>query len=133
MVIGGDAGNDKPAPPRATSTSDQVERLADGADIVVHSVIHPVMGPDGSTGFPPAIYYRQSTATDLGGLAERAGVGTLMLTHLIPPLGAPRQGPFTVPNGGLTDQDYVKSVMAGGFGGDIVVGTDLSQIRLVVD
>jgi ribonuclease Z len=50
VVIGGDAGNDTPAPPRSSSTSDQVEKLAKGADIIVHSAIHPVMGPDKGSG-----------------------------------------------------------------------------------
>ena len=36
VVIGGDAGNDTLAPPRSHSTSDQVEKLAKGADIIVH-------------------------------------------------------------------------------------------------
>jgi ribonuclease Z len=45
MVVGGDAVNDVLAPPRKYSTSDQVERLAKGADIIVHSAIHPIMGP----------------------------------------------------------------------------------------
>ncbi len=35
-----------------SSTSDQVERLAKGVDIIVHSTIHPVMGPDRNSGFP---------------------------------------------------------------------------------
>ena len=48
VVIGGDAGNDVLAPPRATSTSDQVEKLAKGVDIIVHSTMHPVMGPTGT-------------------------------------------------------------------------------------
>src|SRR6516165_8889367 len=43
VVIGGDAVNDILAPPREHSTSDQVERLAKDADIIVHSVIHPIM------------------------------------------------------------------------------------------
>ena len=47
VVIGGDAGNDVPAPPRTTSTSDQVEKLAKGVDIIVHSTTHPIMGPTG--------------------------------------------------------------------------------------
>lgn len=130
VVIGGDAGNDKPEPPRDTSTSAQVEALAEGADIVVHSVIHPVMGPDGQTGFPPPIYYRQSTATDLGALSSRAEVGHLMLTHLIPPMGAPRQGPYPLPDGGLTEADYERAVRDGGFEGNVVVGTDLATLRL---
>jgi ribonuclease Z len=129
IVIGGDAGNDIPAPPRETSTSAQVELLAKGADVLVHSVIHPVMGPDGTTGFPPPIYYRQSTATDLGALAARAGVKNLMFTHLIPPLGAARQGPYPLPSA-LTEADYVNSALEGGFEGNVVVGSDLSKIRL---
>lgn len=132
VVIGGDAGNDTPAPPRDASTSAQVELLAKDADILVHSVIHPVMGPDGSTGFPPPIYFRQSTATDLGSLAARAGVQNLMYTHLIPPLGAPRQGPYPLP-APLTEADYVNSARDGGFEGDVVVGTDLAKLRLTVD
>ena len=132
VVIGGDAGNDKPTPPRSGSTSAQVERLAEGADILVHSVIHPAMGPDGSTGFPPMVYYRQSTATDLGSLADRAGVKNLMYTHLIPPLGAMRQGPYKLPSA-LTETDYLESARDGGFKGDVVVGRDLSKLRLSVE
>lgn len=130
VVIGGDAGNDKPAPPRNSSTSEQVERLADGADVVVHSTIHPVMGPDKDSGFPPPIYFRQSTATDLGALAKRAGAKHLMLTHLIPPMGAARQGPYPIPGGALTEQSYKDAVTEGGFTGNVVVGTDLATLTL---
>jgi ribonuclease Z len=70
VVIGGDAGNDIPKPPRDSSTSAQVEALAEGADIVVHSTIHPIMGPEGGTKFPPPIYWRQSEASDLGAMAN---------------------------------------------------------------
>ena len=129
VVIGGDAGNDKPAPPRDTSTSAQVESLAQGADVIVHSTIHPVMGPDGTTGFPPPIYFRQSTTTDLGAMAERTGSKHLMLTHLIPPVGAPRQGPFKLP-APLTEADYETAARDGGFSGNIVVGADLKKLRL---
>ena len=92
VVIGGDAGNDVVAPPRATSTSDQVETLAKDVDIVVHTAMHPVMGPDRDSGMPPAVYYRQSNATDLGALAKRVGAKHLMLTHLL--LGVERSGPY---------------------------------------
>ncbi len=130
VVIGGDAGNDTPAPPRASSTSAQVEALAKGAQVIVHSVIHPVMGPDGGTGFPAPIYHRQSTATDLGAMAQRAGAQHLMLTHLIPPLGADRQGPYRLPKGAITQGDYEAAVRAGGFAGGLTVGGDLSNVRL---
>ncbi|RMH50442.1 MAG: MBL fold metallo-hydrolase, partial [Alphaproteobacteria bacterium] len=131
VVIGGDAGNDTPRPPRDSSTSAQVEALAKDADILVHSVIHPVMGPDGGSGFPPPIYFRQSNAADLGSLARRAGVRHLMLTHLIPPLGAARHGPWPVPGGALDAEDYTAAVRSGGYDGEVTVGTDLATVRLV--
>ncbi len=130
VVIGGDAGNDVREPPRETSTSAQVEKLAQGANVLVHSTIHPVMGPDGGTGFPPPIYFRQSSASDLGGLAKRAGVGHLMLTHLIPPVGAPTQGPYKLPDGALTKDDYVAAVVESGFEGNTIVGEDLATLQL---
>jgi len=132
VVIGGDAGNDTPAPPRASSTSAQVEALARGAQVIVHSAIHPVMGPDGGTGFPAPIYHRQSTATDLGAMAQRSGAQHLMLTHLIPPLEADRQGPYRLPKGAITAADYEAAVRAGGFAGGLTVGGDLSSVRLPV-
>jgi len=130
VVIGGDAGNDVPMPPRDNSTSAQVEKLSMGADIIVHSTIHPVMGPDKLSGFPPPIYFRQSTATDLGAMAHRTGSKHLMLTHLIPPLGAKKQGPYPIPGGGLTEQDYKNAAEEGGFTGNIIVGQDLMSIQL---
>jgi ribonuclease Z len=130
VVIGGDAGNDTFKPPRSSSTSDQVEKLAKGADIVVHSVIHPVMAPDKGSGFPAPIYYRQSAADDLGAMARRAGVKHLVLTHLIPPLGTDYHGPFKVPGGALTEAAYRKAVQDSGFNGNIIVGTDLASLRL---
>ncbi len=130
VVIGGDAGNDTFAPPRSSSTSEEVETLAKGADIIVHSAIHPVMGPDKNSGMPPPIFFRQSTASDLGAMAKRAGAKHLMLTHLIPPIGAARQGPWTIPGGALKEADYKQAARDGGFTGDIVVGTDLASLRL---
>jgi ribonuclease Z len=107
-----------------------VERLAKGANVIVHSVIHPVLGPDKGSGFFPHAYYRQSTASDLGAMAHRAGAEYLVLTHLIPALGANQQGPFKIPGGPLTEADYVKAVRDGGFTGHVLVGTDLASIRL---
>ncbi len=93
VVIGCDTGNDTPKPPRANSTSASIEALAQGADIVFHSTIHPVMGPNKDSGFPPPVFFCQATASDLGAMSERAGVKHLMLTHLIPLLGTKRQAP----------------------------------------
>jgi len=130
VVIGGDAVNDVLAPPRNWSTSDQVEKLAKGADVIVHSAIHPVMGPGKGSGMYPYAYYRQSTAPDLGAMAERAGAKYLILTHLIPPIGADQQYPFKVPGRPLTEADYREAAKEGGFTGTIVVGTDLASLRL---
>ncbi|MGA8225943.1 MAG: MBL fold metallo-hydrolase [Xanthobacteraceae bacterium] len=129
VVIGGDAGNDVPAPPRSSSTSEQVEKLARGADIIVHSAIHPIMGPDKGSGMFPYAYLRQSSVSDLGAMAQRAGAKHLMLTHLIPPLGADQQYPFKVPGGPLAEADYRKAAQDGGFTGNIIVGTDLASLR----
>jgi ribonuclease Z len=129
VVIGGDAGNDTVAPPRPTSTSAQVEKLAQGADVIVHSTMHPVMGERGS-GMQPPIYYRQSNTPDLGAMAMRVGAKYLMLTHLAPQVGASHHGPFKVPGGPLTEADYRKAVQAGGFNGNIIVGSDLATLRL---
>ena len=130
VVIGGDAGNDAFSPPRTSSTSAQVETLAKGADVIVHSAIHPVMGPDRDSGMPPPIFHRQSSASDLGAMAQRAVAKHLVLTHLIPPPGAPSQGTWKVPGGALTEANYQKAAQDGGFTGNIVVATDLASIRL---
>ncbi len=130
VVIGGDAGNDVLTPPRASSTSAQVEKLAKGVDVIVHSAFHPVLGPDRDSGMPPAIFYRQSLASDLGAMAQRVGAKHLMLTHLGPSLGAEIHNRWKVPGGPLTQADYRKAVEEGGFTGNIVVGTDLASLRL---
>jgi ribonuclease Z len=130
VVIGGDAGSDVIAPPRASSTSEQVEMLAKGVDVIVHSTMHPVMGPDRESGMPAPVFYRQSSTADLGAMAKRAGAKHLVLTHLAPSIGAVRHGPFMVPGGPLTEADYRKAVEESGFSGNIVVGTDLASIRL---
>ena len=63
-------------------------------------------------------------------MAKRAGAKYLTLTHMIPPLGAERQGPFKVPGGPLTEADYRKAVEESGFTGKVIVGTDLVTLRL---
>ncbi len=129
VVIGGDAGNATRKPPRKTSTSEQVEALAQGADILVHSAIHPVFGPEAGSKFPPPIYFRQSNVTDLGLLAQRAGVDQLVLTHLIPALNAQSHGPFAVPGNPLTKKDFENVVKESGFQGLIHVGSDLLTVK----
>jgi ribonuclease Z len=130
VVIGGDAGNDSLTPPRRSSTSDQVEKLAKGVDVIVHSTVHPVMAPSKDGGLPPRLFYRWSTTSDLAAMAKRVGAKHLMLTHLIPSLGAEYQGQRKVPGGPLTEANYKKAVEESGFTGNIIVGTDLATLRL---
>jgi ribonuclease Z len=130
VVIGGDASNDAPGPPRPHSTSDQVERLAKGADIIVHSAMHPILGPERGSGFPAPIFYRQSIAGDLGAMAQRAGAKYLVLSHLAPALGTPLHNRWQVPGGPLTEAHYRKAVTDSGFTGQTIVGTDLASLRL---
>lgn len=130
VAIGGDSSNDAPAPPRKTSTSDEFEKLAKGVDVIVNTTIHPVLSPERGASTPPAVYYRQSNATDLGAMAHRDGARVLMLTHLAPPVGASAQGTVKIQGGPLTADDYRKAAEDGGFTGTVVVGTDLASVRL---
>jgi ribonuclease Z len=130
VAIGGDSSNDVQAPPRKTSTSDEFEKLARGADVIVNTTIHPVLSPERGASTPPPVYYRQSNATDLGAMAQRDGAKYLMLTHLAPPIGATMQGTVKVQGGPLTEDDYKKAARDGGYTGNIVVGTDLASVRL---
>jgi ribonuclease Z len=132
VVIGGDATNDVLVQPRKHSTSDQVELLAKGVDVIVHSTMHPVMGPDRDSGMPPEVFNRQSSTIDLGAMARRVNAKHLILTHLGPSIGAARQGAYKVPGGPLTEADFRKAVEASGFTGNIIVGTDLATLRIPV-
>jgi len=51
-----------------------------------------------------------------------------MLTHLIPPVGAARQGSWKIPGSGLTEADYRKAAQESGFSGNIVVASDLASL-----
>jgi hypothetical protein len=52
----------------------------------------------------------------------------LVLTHLIPPVGADQQYPFKVPGKPLTEE---KAARDGGFTGNVIVGIDLAGVRLL--
>ena len=130
VVVGGDAGNSKRVPPRRSSTSETVELLSQDADVLVHSVIHSRFAPGAGSTFPASVYLRQSNAADLGAMAQRAGVQHLMLTHMIPSLNADSHGPYAIPGDVLEDDDFSDAVRSGGFKGEILVGKDLSSVRL---
>jgi ribonuclease Z len=89
------------------------------------------MGPEKGGGMPAPIFYRQSTAIDVGAMAKRAGIRIYMLTHLTPSLGeVDRIDKWKIPGAPLTAADFRKAVEEGGFTGTIIVGTDLASVRL---
>jgi len=130
VVIGGDAGNSKSSPQRETSTSESVEAIAEGVDILVHSAIHPAFAPGSGSNFPPFAYLRQSSVFDLGSMARRAGVKHLVLTHLIPALNIDFHGSVEIPGAPLRRSDFEDIARESGFDGEIHVGEDLLSIRL---
>ncbi len=99
-----------------TRVCPELEILASGADIVVHEVCRraPLVG----TPFE-FVADGHADSIELGGLAARAGIGQLVLTHLVPPP--------------LNDRDaeaFVTDVRAGGYDGPVHVGLDLLRVAV---
>ncbi|MDQ8705560.1 MBL fold metallo-hydrolase [Streptomyces sp. LHD-70] len=103
-----------------TAPSDNLVRLARGADILVHEVIdldfYDGQGLDDA--LLDHLRVSHTDVTEVGPLAERAGVGTLVLSHIVP------ADPALVGRGSWARR-------AGqGFGGRVVVGEDLLSLPL---
>ena len=94
-----------------------LDRLAAGADVLVHTVVR--RDQIEALGLPRLIdvldYH--SAVPDAAATAERAGVGTLVLTHMVPP----------VPPG--AEQEWIDQA-SGSFGGQVVLAEDLTTIEL---
>ncbi len=102
-----------------TTICQEMEDLASGADILVHEAFRTSAVWGGLLSDPKAIAAYHSDTVQLGGLAQRAGVGTLVLTHLIP---SPR-----------TEADkeaYMADIRAGGYKGKVLVADDLDSITV---
>jgi ribonuclease Z len=104
-----------------TVVCEEVERLAVGAAVLVHEVarvrhLESVLPPDAP--WRRLLDYH-SDAHELGAMASRAGVPTLVLTHLVPP-----------PNSPEDVEAIVRDVRDGGFSGTIVAGPDLTSVRM---
>ena len=97
-----------------TRVCDEVERLSAGVDLLVHEVCRAsalaafVVG----TAFEKIFSYHADSVA-LGGLAKRAAVQHLVLTHLIPP-------PVTSEDEAL----YLGDLSQGGYDGTVSVGRD---------
>lgn len=103
-----------------TRVCDEVERLAAGADVLVHEACRrsAMQGAIAGTPFEHIFDYHADTVA-LGGLAARAGVGHLVLTHLIPAPGGPAH-----------EAAFERDVRAGGYTGPVTVGRDLMSFEL---
>jgi ribonuclease Z len=92
-----------------------LDQLCDGADVLVHTVIRrDLLEPIGLPRVTDIIDYH-SSVPDAAATAERAGVETLVLTHLVP---APPPG---------TEQEWLDQASSK-FGGVVVLASDLLTI-----
>ncbi|MFI0421106.1 MBL fold metallo-hydrolase [Spongiactinospora sp. 9N601] len=98
-----------------TRVCEEVEVLSRNADVLVHEACRTTALRAAVAGTPfEKIFAYHADTVALGGLAMRAGVGHLMLTHLIP-------APDDEAGEGAFEQD----VRLGGYTGTLAVGRDL--------
>lgn len=103
-----------------TRVCDEVLELSRGADVLVHEACRARAMADriAGTAFERIFDYHADTVA-LGALARDAEVGHLVLTHLIP---SPTDA------GGETA--FADDVRAGGYDGELTVGSDLTTIAI---
>jgi ribonuclease BN (tRNA processing enzyme) len=105
-----------------TSPSDNLVKLAKGADVLVHSAMYPpaidrlVARVPNATALKASILAHQTSAEDAGRVAQAAGVKTLVLSHLVPP-----------DDPGVTEQMWIEAARLH-FHGSIIVGKDLLEV-----
>ena len=105
-----------------TTTCDNLIKLAQGADVLVHEALYVpgidrlVAGVPNATSLKQSIMSHHTTAEDAGRVAQAAGVKTLVLSHLVP-----------ADDPAVTDQMWIDAARAH-FGGRIIVGKDLLEI-----
>ncbi|WP_406141589.1 MBL fold metallo-hydrolase [Streptomyces sp. NBC_01089] len=104
-----------------TAASDRVAELAAGADILVHEAYSPddlhllLRHSNARLDQMRAHFARaHTTAEEAGRIAARSGVGTLVLSHIIPTTGI--------------DPDVLRRQAGRSFDGEIIVGSDLDRL-----
>jgi ribonuclease Z len=100
-----------------TVPCDGLDRLCRGADVYVQTVIRADLVRAIPSPRLQDICDYHSTCEQAGATAQRAGVGTLVLTHQVPP---PAPG---------TAGEWIAAARAGGFDGEIVFGEDLTVVE----
>jgi ribonuclease BN (tRNA processing enzyme) len=105
-----------------TAPSDALIELARGADVLVHDAFYPaavdrlVAGVPNATRLKESILSHHTAAEDAGRIAAQAGVGLLVLSHLVP-----------ADDPTLTEAMWIAAARKH-FRGPIVVGRDLLEI-----
>ena len=105
-----------------TTPSDNLIKLAEGADVLVHEALYVpgidrlVAGVPNATSLKQSIMSHHTTAEDAGRVAEAAGVKTLVLSHLVP-----------ADDPAVTDQMWIDAARTH-FRGRVIVGKDLLEI-----
>ena len=105
-----------------TTPSDNLVKLAAGADVLVHSVLYVpavdrlVARVRNATTLKASIIAHQTSAEDAGRVAQKAGVKTLVLSHLVPP-----------DDPEVTDQMWIDAARTH-FRGSVILGKDLLEI-----
>lgn len=106
-----------------TGPCDNVVRLARGSDYLVHEAIDLEQLLQRFAGLPNADDVRRQLSTShtpvraVGEIAQRAGVGTLVLSHLVPGEGS------------HTPEEW-EALARAGFDGRVVCGVDLDEFGL---
>ena len=105
-----------------TAPSNNLVKLARGADVLVHSVMYPpaidrlVSGVPNAARLKESILAHQTSAEDAGRLAQTAGIKTLVLSHLVP-----------ADDPQVTDQMWIEAARSR-FQGEVILGRDLLEI-----
>ncbi len=102
-----------------TAVCPGLEEIATGATVLVQEAFRPDAVPAGLLSDPEALAAYHSEVGAVGEMAVRAGVGALMLTHLIPP-----------PVSEEEKAGFVDDVRAAGYQGPVVVADDLNFVEV---
>jgi ribonuclease Z len=102
-----------------TAVCPALEEIAAGATVLVQEAFRPGAVPAGLLSDPEALAAYHSEVGAVGEMAVRAGVGALILTHLIPP-----------PVSEEEKAGFVDDVRAAGFQGPVVVADDLNFVEV---
>jgi len=102
-----------------TAICPALEEIAAGATVLVQEAFRPDAVPAGLLSDPEAIAAYHSDIGAIGEMAVRAGVGALMLTHLIPP-----------PHSEIEKAGFIDEVRAAGYQGPVIVADDLNFVEV---